>query len=67
MSDWKCRECGSILTVENDDELMFAALDHACVPDPTWLRQAVQWVQERLGVSAAQAPATPRDAEGTGG
>ena len=50
MSTWQCRECKSLLLVEDDDELMFAALGHPCVPDPNWLRQAVAWVQDRLGV-----------------
>jgi len=57
VSTWRCRECNGLLTVENDDALMFAVLDHPCVPEPNWLRQMVTSVQKRLGVYESTAPA----------
>ena len=48
MSAWRCQECRSVMIVENDDDLMFAVLDHPCEPRLTRLRVMLNWLRKHL-------------------
>lgn len=50
MNQWRCRECGQIFNVRDDDDLFFAVFDHSCEPKLSRLAMFVRWMRGRLTI-----------------
>lgn len=60
MSQWRCQKCRAILSVENDHDLMFVALDHSCqTPVSRW--QTLGWWLIQRGKMALAATSSGSD------